>query len=94
MGKRVNPRQQHYWYKALLLGLFFSAAFFIPYMVLGEGYFLYYGDFNVQQVPFYKLVHDAIRSGNWQWSTTTDLGSSLIGSFTSVAIHVTKIMPL
>ncbi len=82
MGKRVNPRQQHYWYKALLLGLFFSAAFFIPYMVLGEGYFLYYGDFNVQQVPFYKLVHDAIRSGNWQWSTTTDLGSSLIGSYT------------
>ena len=82
MGKRVNPRQQHYWYKALLLGLFFSAAFFIPYIVLGEGYFLYYGDFNVQQVPFYRLVHDAIRSGNWQWSNTTDLGTSLIGSYT------------
>ena len=82
MGKRVNPRQQHYWYKALLLGLFFSAAFFIPFIVLGDGYFLYYGDFNVQQVPFYRLVHDAIRSGNWQWSTTTDLGTSLVGSYT------------
>ena len=82
MGRRVYSQKQHYWYKALLLGLFFSAAFFIPFIVRGEGYFLYYGDFNVQQVPFYKLVHDAIRSGNWQWSTTTDLGSSLIGSYT------------
>lgn len=84
MGKRVsNPTErEHYWYKALLLGLFFSAAFFIPYIVLGDGYFLYYGDFNVQQVPFYQMVHDAIRSGQFQWSTTTDLGSSLIGSYT------------
>jgi hypothetical protein len=50
--------------------------------VIGHGYFLYYGDFNVQQVPFYQMVHDAIRSGEWQWSYTTDLGSSLVGSYT------------
>lgn len=84
MGNRVsNPTQkEHYWYKAFLLGLFFSAAFFIPYIVIGHGYFLYYGDFNVQQVPFYQLVHDAIRSGEFGWSYKTDLGSSLIGSYT------------
>lgn len=84
MGNRVsNPtKREHYWYKALLLGLFLSAAFFIPYIVMGDGYFLYYGDFNVQQVPFYQMVHDAVRSGEFGWSTTTDLGSSLIGSYT------------
>ena len=84
MGNRLNgpAKREHYWYKALLLGLFFAAAFFIPYIVMGEGYFLYYGDFNVQQVPFYQMVHDAIRNGEWGWSTTTDLGSSLIGSYT------------
>lgn len=84
MGNRVsNPtKREHYWYKALLLGLFFSAAFFIPYIVIGHGYFLYYGDFNVQQVPFYQMVHDAVRNGEWGWSYTTDLGSSLIGSYT------------
>lgn len=84
MGNRVsNPtKKEHYWYKAFLWGLFLSAAFFIPYIVMGDGYFLYYGDFNVQQVPFYQMVHDAIRNGEWGWSTTTDLGSSLIGSYT------------
>lgn len=84
MGNRLrtSAKKEHYWYKALLLGLFLSAAFFIPYIVLGNGYFLYYGDFNVQQVPFYQMVHDAIRNGEWGWSTTTDLGSSLIGSYT------------
>ena len=84
MGKRLDhsPKKQHCWYKAFLLGLFFSAAFFIPYIVRDNGYFLYYGDFNVQQVPFYQMVHDAVRNGQWQWSYTTDLGSSLIGSYT------------
>ena len=84
MGKRVSSRaaKEHYWYKAFLLGLFFSAAFFIPYIVLGKGYFLYYGDFNVQQVPFYQMIHDALRRGEFRWSTTTDLGSSVIGSYT------------
>ena len=84
MGQRLNSPacKEHYWYKAFLLGLFLSAAFFIPYIVIGHGYFLYYGDFNVQQVPFYQMVHDAVRQGNIGWSTTTDLGSSLIGSYT------------
>ena len=82
MGKRINGSTGHYWYKAFFLGLFLAAAFFIPYIVLGKGYFLYYGDFNVQQVPFYQMVHDAIRSGQMQWSPTTDLGSSLVGSYT------------
>lgn len=82
MGNRLTRSTEHYWYKAFFLGLFLSAAFFIPYIVVGHGYFLYYGDFNVQQVPFYQMVHDAIRNGQWQWSPTTDLGSSLIGSYT------------
>ena len=82
MGKQLSRTNEHYWYKAFLLGLFFSAAFFIPYIVIGYGYFLYYGDFNVQQVPFYQMVHDAVRNGELGWSNTTDLGSSLIGSYT------------
>ncbi len=84
MGRRLdNPAGRvHYWYKAFLLGLLLAAALFVPYIIMDNGYFLYYGDFNVQQVPFYQLVHDAIRNGEWGWSYTTDLGSSLIGSYT------------
>lgn len=70
-----------YWLKAFLLGAAVSFLFFIPFIIYDQGYFLYYGDFNVQQVPFYKMAHDAIRSGNIFWNWTTDLGSNFIGSY-------------
>ena len=37
-----------------LIALFVSAAFFVPYIISGHGYFTFYGDFNVQQIPFYQ----------------------------------------
>ena len=43
-------------------------------MIVDGGRFLFYGDFNVQQVPFYRIAHDAIRSGNIGWNHLTDLG--------------------
>ena len=42
-----EPKKELHWH-TLLLGIFVAAAFFIPYIVYGEGYFLFYGDFNVQ----------------------------------------------
>lgn len=76
-----NAKNGHYVLKTALLSLLFSALIFVPYMIYDNGYFLYYGDFNVQEVPFYQMVHDAIQSGNYKWSSTTDLGSGLIGSY-------------
>lgn len=64
-----------------LLGLLVSALFFVPYMVMSEGYFTFFGDFNVQQIPFYQMCHEAVRSGNTNWSWTTDLGSNFVGSY-------------
>ncbi len=48
---------------------------------MGNGYFLFYGDFNVQQVPFYQLCHRAVREGNFGWNWYTDLGANFIGSY-------------
>ena len=48
---------------------------------MGEGYFTFFGDFNVQQIPFYQLCHKAIREGNIYWSFNTDLGANFIGSY-------------
>ena len=73
--------KQNYYLKAFLFGLAVSFLIFIPYIIFDNGYFLFYGDYNVQQVPFYQMCHDAIRSGNWRWSWTTDLGSNFIGSY-------------
>lgn len=54
---------------------------FLPYVIYDGGYFIYYGDFNAQQIPFYRLAHEAVRSGNIGWSWTTDLGANFVGSY-------------
>lgn len=73
--------KKRYWHKAFLLGLCLSFLFFLPFLIYDQGLFLYYGDFNVQQIPFYQMIHDSIRSGNIGWSHTTDLGVNMIGSY-------------
>ena len=68
-------------FKAFGIAFLTACAIFIPFMIFERGYFLFYGDFNVQQVQFYQLVHDAILSGDFGWSWTTDLGANLIASY-------------
>ena len=48
-----------------IYALIAAALFFVPYMFFDEGYFLLYGDYNVQQIPFYQTCHAAIKSGNF-----------------------------
>lgn len=82
MERRLLGWRANYFLKAFLYGLGLSFLVFLPFVLVDNGYFLYYGDFNVQQVPFYQMCHDAIRSGNMGWSWTTDLGANFIGSYT------------
>ncbi len=78
----LQKKQKPMHWQVFLLGILTAAAFFIPYCILGQGYFLFYGDFNVQQVPFYQLCHEAVRSGEIGWNWGTDLGVNFIGSYT------------
>lgn len=64
-----------------LLAMLTATAFFVPYMIMSDGYFTFFGDFNVQQITFYKACHKAIKEGNIFWSHTTDLGANFIGSY-------------
>ena len=79
-AKLLNSGPERY-ISTFILGLLVSAAFFVPYMIMSEGYFTFYGDFNVQQIPFYQEVHRAIKSGEIFWNWNTDLGANLIGSY-------------
>ncbi len=63
----------------LVLGM--AVLLFMPFILYNRGYFIYYGDFNAQQIPFYKLAHEAVRSGNIGWSWGTDLGANFVGSY-------------
>ena len=67
--------------QAFLLAFLVAALVFVPIIIYDGGYFIYYGDFNVQQIPFYMLAHDAVRSGDIFWSWYTDLGANFIGSY-------------
>ncbi len=65
-----------------ILGLVTAAAFFVPFIIKGDGYFIFFGDFNVQQIPFYQHCHELVRSGEfWGWDWQTDLGANFIGSY-------------
>ena len=66
---------------AFFMTLACAGIIFLPFVLFDKGYFIYYGDFNVQQIPFYKLAHQAVRSGEVFWSWKTDLGANFIGSY-------------
>ena len=66
---------------AFLLGFAVLLVSLIPVMVCERGYFIYYGDFNAQQIPFYNLANNAVRSGQFGWNWYTDLGSDLLTSY-------------
>lgn len=79
----VNPlrSQKEMYGRTFLLALGVAAVFFLPFILMNEGYFIFYGDFNVQQIPFYQMCHDKVRSGEIFWNWNTDLGVNFIGSY-------------
>lgn len=82
---RLEPRanlKKKYGCRAFFITMLMAAIMFLPFIIYDNGLFLYYGDFNVQQIPFYQMIHDSILQGNIGWSHTTDLGANIIGSYT------------
>ena len=50
----------------------------LPFLVYRRGLFFYYGDYNVQQVPFLIYAHRAVREGRFFWTPMVDLGGNII----------------
>ncbi len=92
-GQRKEPYLQ-----VFLLGAAVILLIMLPVMILTGGYFVYYGDFNSQQLPFYHLAHEAVREGAFGWNWKTDLGANFIGSYSfyllgSPFFWVTALLP-
>lgn len=66
---------------AFLMGFVCLFVSVVPIMIADGGYFIYYGDFNAQQIPFYNLANNAVRGGQFGWNWFTDLGSDLMNSY-------------
>ena len=67
--------------QVFLISLITAMLIFVPAMIWDKGYFLFLGDFNSQQIPFYKTAHAAVRSGNFGWNWYTDLGANFVSSY-------------
>ncbi len=75
-------RQEKYYYKrAFFYALLMGVLLMLPFVVIDSGYFIFYGDYNAQQIPFYKTCIRAVQEGNFGWNWQTDLGANLIGSY-------------
>lgn len=68
-------------WKTVLISLCVGMILTVPYIIIDKGYFFYYGDFNVQQVPFWQYAAENIKSGNLGWTWETDLGSALLPTY-------------
>ncbi len=71
----------NYYKKAFLLAVVMGVILFLPFVCIDGGYFIYYGDYNAQQIPFYQNCNETIKSGSFMWDWHTDMGTNFIGSY-------------
>ena len=66
-----------------VFGIAFLTALFIflPFIIYNRGMFVYYGDYNVQQIVFYTHAQEFITTGQSGWDWYTDLGANFLGSY-------------
>ena len=79
--KGFKVRKPYYILTTFALALLVGIAVIGPMIFVGRGVFYYYGDFNVQEIPFYQLLHACVRSGDMSWNHITDLGSDTLASY-------------
>ncbi len=87
-GRLMPAEESKYYYycKTFWYSLFVACCITIPFIiyewvVTGHGIFLYYGDYNAQQIAFYKHCVEMVRSGDFGWDWFTDMGSNFVGSY-------------
>ena len=67
--------------KVFLTAAVIASIIFLPFIIYDKGIFIFYGDYNSQQIPFYKLAHDAVKNKEFGINWNTDLGSNFIASY-------------
>lgn len=74
--------EKKYYQKAFYVALIMAAAMFLPFVIIDGGYFLLCGDYNAQQIPFFKHSVEMVHNGTFGWDWQTDIGANFVGSYT------------
>lgn len=83
-NKKASPLesvQKEKYVQAFFISFIAFALVILPLVIYTKGYFIYYGDYNSQQMPFYYHAHEMVSNGNFFWDWGTDLGSNFMGSY-------------
>lgn len=67
--------------KIFLIAFGLALSVFLPVMIMTGGYQLFFGDFQLQQIPFYTEMNRAIKNGEFFWNWNTDMGVNSISSY-------------
>ena len=84
MGNRLKPytvKSRHWAGLTFAVAMCMALLLFVPFIVWNNGIFYYFGDFNVQEIPFYQLIHGMVRDGTLGWNHLTDLGTDTLASY-------------
>lgn len=77
----MYKQEKRYYKRAFLYAFIMACILFLPFVAIDQGYFIFYGDYNAQQIPFYKTCIEAVQSGDLGWNWQTDLGVNFVGSY-------------
>ncbi len=84
---RFDPKSPWYFYRKVIWWSFIvSVCITVPFVIVewvktGSPVFLYYGDYNAQQICFYENCVRMVQDGSFGWDWVTDMGSNFIGSY-------------
>ena len=90
----LTPREQSHkkFWQAVGLCALTAAVFFLPFYLLDGGFFHYAGDFNSQQITFYRYMNGFVKGAGYPdsafagaphntFSWATDLGSGVMNAY-------------
>ena len=90
----LTPREQSHkkFWQAVGLCALTAAIFFLPFYILDGGFFHYAGDFNSQQITFYRYMNGFVKGAGYPdsafagaphntFSWATDLGSGVMNAY-------------
>ena len=89
---RLPGQQKDRFWRAVVLCALTAAVFFLPFYIMDGGFFHYAGDFNSQQISFYRYMNGFVKGAGYPdsafagaprntFSWATDLGSGVMNAY-------------